>query len=310
MNRTNSKYSKFLLIFVSICLVFSFLFLPCCLLLNYAFYQDENKTDHINDVRVFVADDQPVTKRYELKPCTDLYFFDMLRTEFVNAYPKLTIVNDTQYYAEITTNAELYDLLNVGRYDYYHWTAIRFETENYTLLEKDYEDDSDEYAFRVDCTVFEVVVHAPIQRLHIGVRTEFDFDAPTAEKISVWLESGGNGRIFNVNTDTFYLKSEYSAQIKAEGTVNETVQIIADNFSDLESYFDMQGLSAKEWKTDLWGNCTLVGNDFIETKEISKVQYLIHPLVCLIVVGQFLFWLIWEIKLIKRQIRKKQSQDN
>lgn len=310
MNNANSTSNNALLVFVPVCLIISFLFLSFCLQLNHVLYEEENKTDHINDVRVFVADDQPVTKRYELKPCTDLYFFDMLRTEFVNAYPKLTIVNDTQYYAEITTNAELYDLLNVGRYDYYHWTAIRFDTEYYTLLEKDYEYDLDEYAFRVDCTVFEVVVHAPIQRLHIGVRTEFDFDAPTAEKISVWLESGGNGRIFNVNTDTFYLNSESVVKLKAEGTVNETVQIIVDNFSGLESYFDMQGLSAKEWETDLSGNYTLVGNDFIETKEISKVQYLIHSLVCLIVVGPFLFWLIWEIKLIKRQIRKKQSQDN
>ncbi len=307
MNRTNSKYSKVLLIFVSICLVFSFLFFS----LFFAFGCWLLSGDELDpEFAVFVADDDLVTKRYDFESCSKISFFDDWEylTKFVNAYPKLQIVNDTQYYAEVTTNEKLHDILKFSKNDNKSmdkWLFIGIQEEYYNRVHENDIDYDYDYGLYVDCSVFEIVIHAPICAVYSNTKTDLDFDVAKSGDVSVCLNGGcGAGSIYNIDANRFYLECHHNSNVKVAGKVNGVASLIL--FHD--SYVDIQELVAKENKTDIRADGTVVAKDW--TKEENSHFYEIVLLVVLAIVGQFLFWLIWEIKLIKRQIRKKQSQDN
>lgn len=159
---------------------------------------------------------------------TDGYKF----TQFIAAMPELNVVGDDEYYIEITTNNDMFDLIDI--YTDKDTTVVDFKNEYYNKVSDKYVDDYD-WGLYVECSEFKVTVHAPIHNLESDVSGAIiDFCASKCEKNYVSVEDS-NGIIYNIQTGELYLDCAGNSDIKLVGKVEGKSNIYAYHNSHIDA---------------------------------------------------------------------------
>lgn len=290
-----SKWQLFIkLICVTLCLVFSlgilWIFLPFA----------NNSLDA--EYAVLTADDEIVTKNYPIGYCTSLWFFHASistgnkRTEFIHTTPDITIVNDDNYYVEITTNKSIHDVLSVSA----SCGILDVDLQD-SCYNRVYEDDIDydyDYGLYVDCSQFDMVVHAPIRTFQTSTQTILDFDVAKAPDTFIHFSNGGTqAKIYNIDTNNLTLYCSDSSEIAISGTVKDSTTMMVWHSTKV----DADELNAN--RTDFFVSNRPFGISYIK----YNGKYVFEPFDLGSILSFFLlaspaFWLCLVIKNIRKLI--------
>ena len=207
MHIEKRRMNTVFLVIVSICLTISFLILALytTIIVDSWFNGDKIRID--SEYEKYIADDEIAVKKYTIDQCSTLRFFDDFngkKTLFINAVPKLKIINDTECYIEISTNKDLLDIIDVRLSE----NEIIMEC-NDVIYNRVHEDDTSydyDYGLYIDCTELDISVHAPISKFYTDTNLELNFDVAKADDVIVDFSFDGvSGVISNIDAKNFTL---------------------------------------------------------------------------------------------------------
>ena len=301
MNIKKRKIIKVFLVIVSICLTISSLIavLYTAVVVDSWINADKIRVD--SEYEMFMTDDDLAVKRYDIDQCDTLLFFDDSKgkkTLFINAVPKLRIINDTDCYVEISTNKELLDIIDVS------FSEDRIVLDcNDTAYNRVHEDDTSydyNYGLYIDCTFLDISVHAPISKFYTDTNLELNFDVAKADDVIVDFSFDGvSGVISNIDAKNFTLYCSGSSKLDLIGNVNDTAKVMLWH----NSHVNASKLTAKTWDTTV-------------SRAIGGFSYLVRDkwyhfegdiiggptnTIEFFVFAPFVLWLVLEIRLIKKR---------
>ena len=303
---------QFFLVIVSICLVVSFLIVALYTAVIVASWLNVGEITIDSEYAQYIADDEVVAKKYDIDQCATLRFFDDFngkKTLFINAVPKLKIINDTECYIEISTNKDLLDIIDVRLSE----NEIIMEC-NDVIYNRVHEDDTSydyDYGLYIDCTDLDISVHAPISKFYTDTNLELNFDVAKADDVIVDFSFDGvSGVISNIDAKNFTLYCSGASKLDLIGDVNDTAKIMLWHNSRVNA----SKLTAKTLDTtvsralggfsylvrDKWYHfeCDIIGGP------TNAIEFFVF--------APFALWLVLEIRLIKkrRKILQKISVEN
>lgn len=291
---------------VSVCLVISLLILALYGFIVYRVLRDDDVANIDPEYAMLTARGEVVTERYEIAPCSNVRFFEdfsFKRTLFPNAVPKITIVNDTGYFVEITGNREFHEILQLQSED--GWLTVSCQDNQYVSV---YEDDVDydyDTGLYVDCTQLEFVVHAPISRLEVATNLYLDFEAAKAEDMHIAFSFDGvDGVIWGIDAQNLTLHCSGTSRLKLSGTVSDTADINLWH----DSRVNAGDLSVGRYETaisrGIGGFSCLKGEKWYQLK--CDLFFGPTNVIAFAVYAQLALWIGLEVKLIcrRRKIRE------
>ena len=307
----NKKRNTVFLVLVSICLGISFLIVALFTALIVYYRLNDGEISIDSEYNRYIADDEIAVKKYTIDQCSTLRFFDDYnkKTLFINAVPKLKIINDTECYIEISTNKDLLDIIDVRLSE----NEIIMEC-NDVIYNRVHEDDTSydyDYGLYIDCTDLDISVHAPISKFYTDTNLELNFDVAKADDVIVDFSFDGvSGVISNIDAKNFTLYCSGASKLDLIGDVNDTAKIMLWHNSRVNA----SKLTAKTWDTtvsralggfsylvrDKWYHfeCDIIGGP------TNAIEFFVF--------APFALWLVLEIRLIKkrRKILQKISVEN
>ena len=308
MHVEKRRINTVFLVIVSICLTISFLILALytTIIVDSWFNGDKIRID--SEYEKYIADDEIAVRKYTIDQCSTLRFFDDFngkKTLFINAVPKLKIINDTECYIEISTNKDLLDIIDVRLLE----NKIIMEC-NDVIYNRVHEDDISydyDYGLYIDCTDLDISVHAPISKFYTDTNLELNFDVAKADDVIVDFSFDGvSGVISNIDSKNFTLYCSGTSKLDLIGDVNDTAKIMLWHNSRVNA----SKLTAKTWDTTVSGFSYLVRDKWyhFECDIIGGPTNAIG----FFVFAPFALWLVLEIRLIKkrRKILQQISVEN
>ena len=308
MHIEKRRINTVFLVIVSICLTISFLILALytTIIVDSWFNGDKIRID--SEYEKYIADDEIAVRKYTIDQCSTLRFFDDFngkKTLFINAVPKLKIINDTECYIEISTNKDLLDIIDVRLLE----NKIIMEC-NDVIYNRVHEDDISydyDYGLYIDCTDLDISVHAPISKFYTDTNLELNFDVAKADDVIVDFSFDGvSGVISNIDSKNFTLYCSGTSKLDLIGDVNDTAKIMLWHNSRVNA----SKLTAKTWDTTVSGFSYLVRDKWyhFECDIIGGPTNAIG----FFVFAPFALWLVLEIRLIKkrRKILQQISVEN
>ena len=289
------------IVIVSLCLLLSLALSAMYGIFAAKVIADNKRTDPDPQYAMFVADGDVVTKRYDLEAASVLKFFDISsihvkRTRFTQAVPQLKIINDTEYFLEVTANRQLHDILEISSTK--KQLEIGFREDVYNRVYYEYDSYYD-LGLYVDCDILDVVVHAPVSELDIGADLVLDFEAPKSKELSVSISSdNAQGRIYNIDAKQLTVNCSGSTRLKLSGTVS----IVADMTLYHDSHVDARDLTAQSVTS--WVSRGLGGFSYILAEKWYDCNF---SILCLtntctfLAVVMPLLWVLLEVKLIRKR---------
>ena len=259
----------------TVCLIIFSVFLLLALIISMAYNVfifmvtiTEDKID--KDFAYYTASGEVVTKRYDI-PKESEYFsiFDEMDydTRFANAIPSVKVVNDEQYYVELTTNSPLFDVLSIGpKYNNGFYIDCKEEYYNEDYYFGTY------YGLYVDCTQLDIVIHAPVSHLEIGTDAVVDCQLAPAEKVSIDLEYA-TGKIYGIDAKDFSFSVAGRSRLTVSGSVSGETD--ANVFHD--SRIDARELHTEKYDIDLTRG--VYGFSYLKTNKVFR------PFVCDLIGG-------------------------
>lgn len=299
------------LVIVSVCLVISLLIFALYGVLVYRVITDDDVVNIDPEYAMFVARGEVVTERYDIKSCSSVRFFEdygAKRTLFPNAVPKLTIVNDTGYFVEITANREFHEILQLESGD--GWLRVSCQDDQYVPVHED--DSSYDYdtGLYVDCTQLEFVVHAPISSLEASTNLSLDFEAAKAEALNLQFSFDGvDGVIRNIDAQDLLLHCSGTSRLKLSGTVSGTADINLWH----DTRVNAEGLSVGRYEASvsrgIGGFSYLKGDKWYQLK--CDLFFGPTNVIAFAVYAPLALWIGLEVKLIcqRRKCQKDKSDD-
>lgn len=299
------KINTIFLVVLSVCVLFT--------LLISLVYNTFIAMVRITDAKIdkewayYTASGEVVTKRYDI-PKESEYFsiFDEMDydTRFANAIPSVKVVNDEQYYVELTTNSSLFDVLSIGpKYNNGFYIDCKEEYYNEDHYFGTY------YGLYVDCTQLDIVIHAPVSHLEIGTDAVVDCQLAPAEKVSVDLEYA-TGKIYGIDAEDFSFSVSGKSRLTVSGSVSGETD--ANVFHD--SRIDARELYTEKY--DIYLTRGIYGFSYLKTNKILR------PFVCDLIGGTtntcafifnaplIVFFNLFAICLILRFVPKKRTRKN
>lgn len=184
--------------------------------------------DH--EYAVLTADDEIITKTYPTGYCTSLWFFhaspsnDDKLTGFIRTIPNVKIIDDDQFYVEITANQSIHDALSIS--NSLGVLDIDIQKNYYNRVHEDDIDYDFNYGLYVDCSQFDMVVHAPIRTLQTSTQTILDFDVAKGPDVFINFDNGGTqANIYNIDADNLTLYCSDTSDISISGSVTGSTTI-------------------------------------------------------------------------------------
>ena len=301
MDIKRRKRNTVFLVIVSICLGVSFLIVALYTAVIVSSWLNVGEITIDSEYAQYIADDEVVAKKYDIDQCATLRFFDdseSKKTLFINAVPKLEIVNDNQNYIEICTNKELLDIIDVSLSE--DRISIKCDDSAYNRVHENDTSYDYDYGMYIDCTSLDITVHAPISKFYTDTNLELNFDVAKADDVIVDFSFDGvSGVISNINAKNFTLYCSGFSKLNLIGNVSDTAKIMLWHNSRVNA----SELTAKTWDTwvsrgmggfsylirDKWYNfeCDIIGG------ATNTVEFFVFM--------PFLLWLVLEIKLIKKR---------
>lgn len=174
---------------------------------------------------VLTANDEIITQSSPIDHCDSLWFFYACysngnkRTEFINAIPEIKIINDEKYYVELTTNKSIQDVISISIED--NILDIDLQDNCYKRVHE--EDSSYDYdsGLYVDCTVFDITIHAPISSFRTNTQTVLDFDVAKSDKTTIDFSfEGTQANIYNIDTKNLWFNCSGSSDVTLNGSVS------------------------------------------------------------------------------------------
>ncbi len=299
MKMTKRTPSTVCIITVSICLAISFIIFAVYAVVAIDSMVNQNELIFSSEYATYVADDDIITKKYDLEPCDTLRFFDdneRKHAVFSNAKPELKIVDDSEYFVEITANGKLHDVIDIRVKD--GTAIIECKDEKYNKVSKHGISDVDFLGLNVGCTNFDLTVHAPIAYLYSYTNLELDFQPAKGDTVYVDLSYGNtNGVVSGIEAEIFKLSCSGTTKLTVEGSVSDTADIRLWHNSKINA----ENLSAKNWNTDvsrgIGGFSYIVKDKWYQ----FEMDFIGGPTNILefFVVAPLIIWICLEIKLIK-----------
>ena len=179
---------------------------------------------------------------------------------------------------------------------------ISFMTEFYNRVHENDASYDYDYGLYIDCTVFEITVHAPISALYADVKTELDFDVAKAEKASISLERGvKDGNIYNIDSSELFLTCSGTSDFKISGRVSGYARIMA--FHD--AHIDARDLFIKDGTLHI--SRAIGGFSYILRGKPARVPINIDVFGAANFIEAFVFIppVIWAVMLLRAIIKKK-----
>ncbi|MBE6904443.1 MAG: hypothetical protein E7480_07535 [Ruminococcaceae bacterium] len=307
MNKRKKRMNTVGLIIISIFLTISSLIL---LLYGYFLFNAlfGKKISIDSEYAMYVANGDIAVKKYDIEECSALYFFEAefskgKRTLFTNEVPNLKIINDTEYYVEISANKEIHDVIDISLSD--NVLIIECKDDIYNRVHEDDTSYDYNYGLYVDCEKLDITVHAPISRFYTDTNLTLDFDAAKADKVVAELAFGvDKGVIYNIDAKSFRLICSGSSRVELIGNVSETAEIKLWH----DSRVDAKKLTASEWDTDV--SRAIGGFSYISREKWGLFEFDVEGptnILEFFIFASFILWLAIEIDLIKK--RKKLLQE-
>ena len=299
------KINTIFLVVLSVCVLFTLLI---SLVYN-TFIAMVRITDEKIDKEwaYYTASDEIVTERYDIpkeSKALNVFSESDYVTRFANATPSIKVVNDEQYYIEVTTNRALFEILDVGsRYKNGFSLECKKEyyNENYFL--------GTYYGLYVDCTQFDVVVHMPVTYLDVGTKSKIDCELAPNERVSLRL-SDVTGEVYGIDAKDFSFSVAGRSRLTVSGNVaGETTAFIAH-----DSRIDARELHTEKYDIDLTRG--VYGFSYLKTNKVFR------PFVCDLIGGPtnnlslifnaplIVFVNLLAICLILRFVPKKRTRKN
>lgn len=179
---------------------------------------------------ILTANNEVTTEIYPIDPCDSLWFFHAnssngnKRTVFINAIPDIRIINDEKYYIELNTNKVIHDVISISVED--RILNIDLQDNCYNSV---YEEDSSydyDSGLYVDCTAFNITIHAPINDFRTNTQTILDFDVVKANKVFLHFSyEGTQADIHNIDTKNLTLYCSGSSNVFLSGSVSDQTTI-------------------------------------------------------------------------------------
>lgn len=180
---------------------------------------------------VLRADDEIITQSYPIDHCDSLWFFyasytnGNKRTGFINAIPNIKIINDEKYYVELTTNKSIHDVISISVED--HVLDVDLQDNCYNRVHE--EDTSYDYdsGLYVDCTAFDITIHAPISGFRTDTQTILDFDVAKADKTFMqFSHEGTQANVYNIDTKELQFVCCGSSKVTLSGSVSNEASLV------------------------------------------------------------------------------------
>ena len=295
------RTDTFFLVIVSICLTVSFLIaaLYTAVVVGSWLKSDEIRID--SEYEKYIADEDIVVKKYNIGQCNTLRFFDDFsgkKTLFINAVPKLNIINDTDCYVEISTNKELLDIIDVS----FSEDGIVIDC-NDMAYNRVHEDDTSydyDYGLYIDCTFLDISVHAPISKFYTDTNLELNFDVAKADDVIVDVSYDGvRGVISNIDAKNFTLYCSGISELDLIGNVSDTAKVMLWH----NSHVNASKLTAKTWDTTV--SRALGGFSYLVRDKWYHFQGDIiggpTNIIEFLIFAPFVLWLVLEVMLIKKR---------
>lgn len=212
------------IVLIALCLVTS-------LLLLWLFLPAAGETALDSEYAVFRANDEIITQRYPIDPCDSLWFFyagysnGNKRTVFIHAIPHIKIINDETYYIELCTNKSIHDVMSISIED----RNLDIDLQDYCYNSVYEEDTSYDYdsGLYVDCTAFDITIHAPIHDFRTDTQTILDFDVAKANKTFLeFAYEGTQANIYNIDTKDLFFSCSGSSDVTLSGSVSNEATLM------------------------------------------------------------------------------------
>lgn len=259
----------------TVCLIIFFVFLLLALIISMA-YNVFIFMVRITDEKIdkewayYTASDEIVTERYDIpkeSKALNVFSESDYVTRFANAAPSIKVVNDEQYYIEVTTNRALFEILDVGsRYKNGFSLECKKEyyNENYFL--------GTYYGLYVDCTQFDVVVHMPVTYLDVGTKSKIDCELAPSERVRLHL-SDVTGEVYGIDAEDFSFSVSGKSRLTVSGSVSGETD--ANVFHD--SRIDARELYTEKY--DIYLTRGIYGFSYLKTNKVFR------PFVCDLIGG-------------------------
>lgn len=260
-------------------------------------FSGDNHLDE--EYAVLTANDTVVIQTYPIDHCDSIYFFadtQGKRTLFIKEIPNVKIVNDEEYYLELTTNKSIHDAMAISDKD--GILVIDIQDTYYNRVHEDNSSNDYDYGLYVDCTVFDITIHAPISVFLTNTQNVLDFDVASA--VSTFIDfsfEGTQANIYNIDTQdlTFYCSG--SSDVSLRGSVSDEALIkIWHN-----THVDATELITNQ--TETFVSNEAFGISYIRLDDSTKYSLDFGMLLAFILVLFPVFWLIWDIVYIRKLIK-------
>ena len=249
---------------------------------------------------ILTANDEVITQIYPIDHCDSLWFFHASfsngnkRTLFINAIPDIKIINDEKYYIELNTNKSIHDVISISVED--RILDIDLQDNCYNSVHE--EDTSYDYdsGLYVDCTAFDITVHAPIGIFRTNTQTILDFDVAKSDKTIIDFSfEGTQANIYNIDTKKLWFNCSGSSNVILSGSasVEATLMVWHDTRVD-----------ATELNADFSGNFVSnrpFGISYIKHDGITQFNpFDLGSILSVALIGFPILWLCLCVKYIRR----------
>ena len=241
------------------------------------------------------------TRRYDISDSDALlFFFDEHkeeRTLFLEAIPNLKIVNSDKYYVEVTTNKDLFDILEVGSSE--KMLSFDFKSECYNHVTE--AKSSYEKGLYVECSAFDVTVYAPVSQVFTSAEIVLDYQAPKAELIRIYVIGElQESRVYDIDAEYLNCLVCGETDLTISGNVSKEAAISAYHNSKVDAESLNVPLAYTYATSQLFGYSSISGNGYSDSSFISLGYALTWFLVLLPLALAGVFTLFF-VKFIKRK---------
>lgn len=249
---------------------------------------------------ILTANDEVITQSCPVDHCDSLRFFyasyanGNKRTEFINAIPDIKIINDEKYYVELTTNKSIHDVISIS----VEGNILDVDLQDNCYNRVHEEDTSYDYdsGLYVDCTAFDITIHAPISSFRTNTQTILDFDvAKSDETIIDFSFEGTQANIYNIDTKDLWFNCSGSSDVTLSGSASAEATLMV--------WHDTR-VDATDLKADFSDNYVSnqpFGISYIKHDGITEFNpFDLGSILSVALVGFPIMWLCLCIKYIRR----------
>lgn len=211
----------------------------CLTLLLYIIFLYTIDSSLDKEYAFLTVNDPITTKHYPIEQCDEIWFFygsidgKPRKTVFVNATPNISLVNDNSYFVELSTNGSLQEIISLTIEE--SILHVTIQEEYYNLVHADDPSYAYDKGLYLDCSAFDITIHAPISHFYSGTQTTLAWDTPKTTDMRITFQEETHAIITNINTETFFLNSCESSMVTLSGNVSNEAVINAFHNSQIDA---------------------------------------------------------------------------